>query len=139
MNTAKKIQVQRDALIIDDDINVCEILKEYCINMGCFKNIVLAHDGVTATQKLANQKFSTIFLDINMPKKTGVDLLHEFHKGALNQKESIIIVSGILEKELLADIVGLGVKTFLVKPFDEPTFQVRVLKLLSIQAPVSKP
>jgi len=37
--------------------------------MGCFKNIVLANDGITATQKLRNQKFSLILLDMNMPKK----------------------------------------------------------------------
>lgn len=132
-------KIQRDVLIVDDDKSICMILKEYCINMGCFRNIVEAHDGITATQKLRNQKFSLILLDMNMPKKSGYDLLSEFHNGSLNQKEHILIVSGTLEKELIAKILGQGVKTFLVKPFDEPAFQERVLKVLSLPAIPSKP
>jgi response regulator of citrate/malate metabolism len=128
-------KIQRDVLIVDDDKNICEILREYCHNMGCFKNIVFAHDGIMATQKLRNQKFSLILLDMNMPKKSGYDLLGEFDGSALNQKMNILIVSGTLEKDLIAKVLGRGVKTFLVKPFDEPTFQERVLKILSLQAP----
>lgn len=129
-------KLQRDVLIVDDDKNICEILKEYCLNMGCFKNIVFANDGITATQKLRNQRFSLILLDMNMPKKSGLDLLGEFEKGALNQRESVLIVSGTLEKDLISKIIERGVKTFLVKPFDEPSFQDRVLKVLS--TPVAK-
>lgn len=131
-------KIQRDVLIVDDDKNICEILKKYCHNMGCFKNIVLANDGMMAAQKLRNQKFSLILLDMNMPKKSGLDILAEFDKEAINQKESILIVSGSLEKDLIAKIMGQGVKTFLVKPFDEPMFQDRVLKILSMQSPNSK-
>jgi len=123
---------QRDVLIVDDDKDICEILKEYCISMGCFRHIILAHDGFMATQKLRNQKFGLILLDINMPKKTGFSLLDEFDNNSVNQKEHILIVSGTLEKDLLAKIIGRGVKTFLVKPFDEPTFQDRVLKIIKV-------
>lgn len=123
--------VQRDVLIVDDDKNICEILKEYAINMGCFKNIVFAHDGILATQKLRNQKFALILLDINMPKKTGLDLLAEFEDvNSLNKKHSVLIVSGTLDKEAISDILKAGIKMFLVKPFDEPSFQDRVLKVL---------
>ena len=128
-------KIQRDVLIVDDDKNICEVLREYCHNMGCFKNIVFAHDGIMATQKLRNQKFSLILLDMNMPKKSGFDLLGEFEPGALNQKENILVVSGTLEKELISKIIARGVKNFLVKPFDEPSFQDRVLKILNTQAP----
>lgn len=61
--------VSKDILIVDDDKEICEILKEYAVNMGCFKNIVFAHDGILATQKLRNQRFQVVLLDVNMPKK----------------------------------------------------------------------
>ena len=127
-------KIQRDVLIVDDDKDVCQILQEYCQNMGCFKNIVLAHDGVTASQKLRNQKFSLVLLDMAIPKKTGFELLSEFTLDSLNQKEIIVVVSGTIEKELVAKLLGAGLKTFLVKPFDEPSFQERVLKILSAPA-----
>lgn len=126
-------KIQRDVLICDDDKGICEVLKEYCTNMGCFKNIVIAHDGITATQKLRNQKFALVLLDISMPKKTGFDLIAEFVPGSLNIKENILIVSGTLEKDLIAKIIQNKVTNFMVKPFDETHFQEKVLKILSTQ------
>ena len=123
-------RVKRDALICDDDKDICEILKLYCENMGCFKNIVVAYDGIMGTLKLRNQKFSLICLDINMPKKSGYDLISDIEVGGINSKESILIVSGALEKDLIAKIVGNGVKNFLVKPFDEKQFREKVLRIL---------
>ena len=123
-------RMQRDVLICDDDKDICEIIKVYCDNMGCFKNIVMAHDGIMATQKLRNQKFSLICLDIAMPKKSGYDLISDVEVGGINSKESIIIISGTLEKDLIAKIIANGVKNLLVKPFDEKQFQEKVLKIL---------
>lgn len=124
-------RMQRDVLICDDDKDICEILKIYCENMGCFKNIVLAHDGITATQKLGNQKFSLILLDISMPKKSGYDLIGDIHASTINSIDNILIVSGTLEKDLIAKILARGVKNFMVKPFDEKQFQEKVLRILS--------
>ena len=128
MSLDKKIQ--RDVLICDDEKSICEILKTYCENMGCFKNIVMAHDGITATQKLRNQKFALVCLDISMPKKSGYDLIGDV-EASVNSKDSILIVSGTLEKDLIAKIIASGVKNFMVKPFDEKQFQEKVLKILS--------
>jgi len=123
-------RMQRDVLICDDDKDICEILKVYCENMGCFKNIVMAHDGITATQKLRNQKFALVCLDITMPKKSGYDLIGDVEVGGINSKDSILIVSGTLEKDLIAKIIANGVKNFMVKPFDEKQFQEKVLRIL---------
>lgn len=128
MSLDKKIQ--RDVLICDDEKSICEILKTYCENMGCFKNIVMAHDGITATQKLRNQKFALVCLDISMPKKSGYDLIGDV-EASINSKDSILIVSGTLEKDLIAKILASGVKNFMVKPFDEKQFQEKVLRILS--------
>lgn len=128
MSLDKKIQ--RDVLICDDEKSICEILKVYCENMGCFKNIVMAHDGITATQKLRNQKFALILLDISMPKKSGFDLIGDV-EASVNSKDNVLIVSGTLEKDLIAKIIANGVKNFMVKPFDEKQFQEKVLRILS--------
>jgi response regulator of citrate/malate metabolism len=129
MSIDKKLQ--RDVLIVDDEKDICEILKVYCENMGCFKNIVMAHDGITATQKLRNQKFALVCLDISLPKKSGYDLIGDVEAGSINSKDNILVVSGTLEKDLIAKILASGVKNFMVKPFDEKQFQEKVLRILS--------
>lgn len=131
-----------DCLIIDDDRDIVDVLTMYCENMGLFRNILVSRDGVDASKKLHNQTFSLILLDINMPKKTGLDLLNEFDDLNPNSLENVVIVSGELGKDELAFSLKHGVKNFVVKPFDEATFQAKILsvmkKILEIEAEKKK-
>ncbi len=129
----KKKQLRGDVLIIDDDVSICEILKGYCQNMGCFRNILFAHDGSMASNKLRNQKFALILLDLKMPKKGGLDLLREMDDKSLNSKNNIVVVSGTLDKTMVEKIVENGVKSFLPKPFTEVEFQDKILKSLGLK------
>lgn len=119
-----------DVLIIDDDKQLCAVLKQYLEDMQRFRKIVEAHDGTVATQKLQNQAFGLILLDMNMPKKSGFDLIKEFDGASLNKKDNVLVISGTLDRDLIARIIQRGVKNFLVKPFDEQSFKEKVAKLL---------
>jgi response regulator of citrate/malate metabolism len=125
-----------DALIVDDDKNICAIIKEYLESMRCFRLIVTANDGSIATQKLQNQSFALIILDMNMPKKSGVDLLKEFDgtSSTSNKIENILVISGTLDRDLIARVIQRGVKNFLVKPFDEASFKDKVSKIIGVKA-----
>lgn len=120
-----------DAIIVDDDREVIEVLKMYCENLGCFRYIITAKDGIEASMKLSNQKFALILLDINMPKKTGVDILKELDKNSNNSVDSIVIVSGELNKSVISTAMSKGVKNYLVKPFDEEAFQLKIRQVLA--------
>lgn len=125
-----------DAIIIDDDPDVVDVLTTYVEDMGYFRNIITAADGSVASAKLKNQKFSCIILDINMPKKSGTDLIHEIsHKDALNSIDTVLVVSGILDKETLDGFIAKGVRHFLVKPFDPEALEEKVTKLIEKVAP----
>lgn len=127
----KKKALRGDVLIVDDDENICEILKRYCENMGCFRNILVANDGFVAASKLRNQKFSLILLDLKMPKKGGLDLIREMDDKSLNPKSRVLVVSGELDKTMVEKVVAAGVKAFLPKPFSEGDLQAKVLKVLN--------
>jgi YesN/AraC family two-component response regulator len=103
--------------------------------MGCFDPAVKASDGVLASGKLKNQSFDIIILDINMPKRSGVETLKELaaDKRAVNKAANVIVISGFLEKEKMEAIISCGCRNFLVKPFDEASFQEKVLKVLQLQ------
>ncbi len=127
----KSNQAKGDVLIVDDDASVCEIIEQFCMNLGCFRNIVIARDGIVAANKLRNQTFKIIFLDIKMPKKTGLDVLKEFNDRSLNSKSSVIVVSGEMDRTILATTLESGVKNFMMKPFTEADFQEKVLKMMT--------
>jgi response regulator of citrate/malate metabolism len=120
-----------DVLIVDDDKNICAIMKEYLEEMGTFRLIVEAHDGSVASSKLQNQKFGLIILDMNMPKKSGFDLIKDFEPPCVNKKDNVLVISGTLDRDLIARIIQRGVKNFLVKPFDEESFKDKVTKMIA--------
>lgn len=132
--TPKTKTLVGDVLIADDDKEIGDVIKQYCENLGCFRHIIFANDGAIASNKLRNQKFALILVDLKMPKKSGLDLLREFDDNSLNKKSCVMIVSGTLDKTMLEKSVALGIKHFLPKPFDEAIFQEKVLKLLSTSA-----
>jgi response regulator of citrate/malate metabolism len=120
----------QDVLIIDDDKDICAIIKKYLEDIGGFRLIVEAHDGAVATLKLQNQKFCLIILDMTLPKRNGFDLIKEFEGNSVNKKDSVLVISGTLDRDLISRIIQRGVKNFLVKPFDEQSFREKVAKMV---------
>ena len=122
--------MSKDVLIVDDDTSVLEVLELYCSELGVFRNIIKANDGGQAALKLANQEFALVLMDINMPKRTGVDIIKEYARYKLNSLDKLVIVSGEIDKKVIEAATVAGVKSFLVKPFDEDKFRARVLPIL---------
>jgi two-component system NtrC family response regulator len=97
--------------IVEDDINMRKSLeisfedyKEYEINT--FKS------AVDALKKL-DDSFDLIITDINMPKMDGIEFIKE-----LNGKYEVIIMTGNATLSRAIESIHLGVKDFLLKPFD---------------------
>lgn len=125
--------MSKSVLIVEDNADISNLIKSYVTNMGCFKHVITAQDGSMASIKLKNQKFDIIFMDIEMPKKDGDEVIRELSvdKRALNRPEDIVVISGSLDKDMLAKLIGAGVKNFIAKPFLEADFQEKALKILA--------
>jgi len=124
---------KHNAIIIDDEEDVCETLKLYLENTGYFTNIMVSMDGMDGIKKLINQRFSVIILDLKIPKKNGFQVLENIAKKTStnqNMVGSVIISSGNLEKDKINKAIKSGVKHFLVKPFDEEQFKAKVEAVL---------
>jgi response regulator of citrate/malate metabolism len=122
---------EKDVLIVDDDDSVLEVLEMYCADLDIFRNIIKAKNGSEATSKLENQSFALILMDVNMPKKSGIDIIKEFKRYKLNSLSSLLVVSGEIDKNVIRSATSVGVKNFLVKPFDEDKFRARVMPILN--------
>ncbi len=100
--------------IVEDDINMrksLEIsLKEYPqFEVHTFKN------AIDAMEKL-DKSFDLIITDINMPKKNGVEFAKE-----LGGEFDIIVITGNADLNVAIELLRLGVKDFLTKPFEVET------------------
>lgn len=119
-----------DALIVDDDTDIIDTCMMHLEDMDIFRHIITAKDGVEASVKLMNQKFAVILLDMNLPKKKGIDIIRQFKTNPHNSIESVIIISGELNKQILETSLQLGVKHIVIKPFTGDMLKDKVKKVI---------
>jgi len=109
-------------LLVEDDINLGTILKDFLI----IKNYDVDHvlNGVDGLNAYYNNSYELLILDIMMPKKDGFTLATEIRK--LDKKTPIIFLSA---KSLVEDrIKGLkmGGDDYLTKPFSSEELLLRI-------------
>lgn len=112
-NEAKLPEIR--ILIAEDNIYSSEMLIKMLDNMG-YKSIDKAMDGQEAIDKLENNTYDILLLDLKMPRKTGFDVL-EYIRGKKYDLKVAVITASVLEndKEKCRE---LGAKYFLIKPFN---------------------
>lgn len=112
-------------LVVDDDPNICDMLKIYFENEGY--KVKTAPDGVEgfAAFKLYNPDL--VLLDIMMPKKDGWQVCREIRE--ISPKPVIMITA---KGEVFDKVLGLelGADDFIVKPFDMKELSARIKAVL---------
>ena len=117
--------------IVEDDINMRKSLE---IAMGDYDefDIVAFKNAKDALAKL-DDSFELIVTDINMPGMDGI----EFVK-VLDGKYEVIIMTGNATLQKAIDSIQLGVKDFLLKPFEIETLVEAIKRSHKIQEVVKK-
>jgi response regulator of citrate/malate metabolism len=121
---------KRSAIIIDDEENIVEVLKAQLESMKLFKHVISANDGLIALNKIHNQDFSLIILDLNLPKKNGLEIVSKLIEENQDYARKILVVSGDIVKKSLEHLMRLGVKNFLIKPFNNSSLELKIQKML---------
>jgi DNA-binding response OmpR family regulator len=98
--------------VIDDDFVIQELIKT-----TFQKNNAIVSSFANGDEYLAvvdDEEFDLAFLDINMPKTGGFDVLKVLQ--TRNIKYPIIALSAIAQRETMIRAIKMGVKSYLVKP-----------------------
>ena len=120
-------------LIVDDDVNICELLRLYLEKDG-FETVV-ANDGETAVEYVSRYNPDLILLDIMLPKLDGWQVCREIRK---NFDTPIIMLTA--KGETFDKILGLelGADDYVSKPFDTKEVIARVKAVLRRSADKDK-
>ncbi len=112
-------------LIVDDDTNICELLRLYIEKEGY--STVLAHDGEQALQQFNKEQPNLVLLDIMLPKLDGWQVCREIRK---TSDCPIIMITA--KGEVFDKILGLelGADDYVVKPFEAKEVVARVRAVL---------
>ena len=106
----------RTVLVIDDDPNVIELLRENLAEVGY--RVVGVHDGDEGIDKAREIKPDSIVLDIILPRKDGWQVLHELKADPATCDIPVVLLSVVDQKNLG---YRLGAADYLVKPFERET------------------
>ncbi len=112
MDTA--VQEKAKVLVVDDQIGMLETFTDILEDKGF--NVVTADDGFAAIERVKEQSFDIIFMDIKMPGINGVQTFREIKK--INPKIAVVMMTAYSVEDLIEEAIAEGAYTVVYKPFD---------------------
>ena len=111
----------KQILIIEDDVNIAEMEKDYLQLNGY--NVEIAQDGEVGFKKALLGIYDVIIVDLMLPKKNGFDIVRE-----LRDKFEIPIIIVSAKNEDIDKIRGLGfgADDYITKPFSPSELTARI-------------
>ena len=113
-------------LIVDDDINLCSVLKEELTEVGY--DAFSVNDGNSVFSFLKNNKVDLILLDLKMPGKDGFQVLKELKENNFNVK--VIVLTAYADVKSAIDSAKMGASDFISKPYDFDELLITIRKVL---------
>lgn len=107
-DSAKKI------LIIEDEFFIRDLYERYLTKNGY--QVITAVDGEDGVNKAKSQAVDLILLDIMMPKKTGLEVLHELRNSENFAKSTpIYMLTNVGQENIIKDVFKIGADGYLLK------------------------
>lgn len=112
-------------LIVDDDLNICELLRLYIEKDGY--STVVANDGIEAIKKFKEENPALVLLDLMLPGKDGLEVCREIRK-----ESNCPIIMLTAKGEVFDKVLGLefGADDYMVKPFEGKEVTARIRAVL---------
>nr|WP_288466358.1 response regulator transcription factor [uncultured Pseudomonas sp.] len=120
-----------DLLLIDDDVELCDLLASWLTQEGF--QVTACHDGQASRQALAQQAPDAVVLDVMLPDGSGLELLKQLRSEHPNLPVLMLSARG----EPLDRILGLelGADDYLAKPCDPRELTARLRAVLRRSLP----
>ena len=114
-------------LMIDDNAQLIEAVKEYFSSSKLIEIVSEAHNGVEGLEKIENEIYDVIILDLIMPNKDGLYVLEQMKAKKLDKK--IIVATSYNTAEVIRQVSEFGANYYILKPFDFDDLEKRILDL----------
>ena len=123
----KNTVAKHNVLVVDDEPIVCHSVRRILSKQSC--SVEEAFDVEVAEQKLMNNKYDLVLLDLKMPKKYGMDVLLSIKANYPNTPVIMITGYGTIDKAVEA--TKLGASQFIPKPFTPEELKEAALEVLA--------
>ncbi len=120
-------------LMIDDNVSLTEMVKEYFKNNKQIEITNCYYDGNDGLKAIINEdgKYDLVLLDLIMPKKDGMTVLEELKKRKI--QKNIIVETSYNAPNIIRKVSEYGVNYYILKPFELQDLESRILEVFEKQ------
>lgn len=117
--------------MVDDNVNLVEMIKEYFSSHQFISIDFCAYDGLEGIKLIEEEqeRYDVIILDLIMPNKDGMYVLEEMKKRRIDKK--IIVATSYNSSDVIRQVSDYGVNYFILKPFELSDLEKRIMECQS--------
>lgn len=108
---------EKTILIVDDNINLTKTMSFILKRKGF--SVTTAHDGLEAIDKVKEQSFAIVFMDIKMPQMNGVEAYKRIKK--INPEMIVVMMTAYAVEDQVQEALQEGANGIIYKPLDLDT------------------
>jgi len=120
---------RNNILIVEDAISMRHTIKASLRKQG-FTNLIEAGDGEHALKLMKSKKIKLVISDWMMPVMTGPELFTAIQSDEKYKSLPFILLTGNDQKDHVTEALKIGIKHYVVKPFNPQKLSEKVFDLL---------
>ena len=117
-------------LIVDDHQGMRRILDDILRAVG-FRNLVYAEDGALTMKLLETTPVSLVFLDWEMPRMSGLEVLQAMRASKKLENIPVIMVTARAEEDKVISAISSGVNNYVIKPYTPDAIYKKMQAVMS--------
>jgi chemosensory pili system protein ChpA (sensor histidine kinase/response regulator) len=122
---------ERTIMVVDDSITIRKVTARMLERNGI--HVLLAKDGIDATNQLIDVKPDLMLLDIEMPRMDGFELATYIRNDERLKDLPIIMITSRTGEKHKEKAMEIGVNQYLGKPYQEEELLENINKILGVQ------
>jgi two-component system chemotaxis response regulator CheY len=120
--------MSKRVLIVDDSVTIRQQVRMALSQAGF--DVIEAVDGEDGVNKIrGDSTIAAVICDVNMPKKSGLELIDEIKAGGANSGVPIVMLTTEGQPTLVQRAKQAGAKGWIVKPFKANLLVAAIQKL----------
>jgi excisionase family DNA binding protein len=123
---------KRKALVVDDDVELVELIRDVLESDGRF-DVRVANNGFDAGMMVKEYHPDVIVLDVMLPDINGKEVCQRVRSDEAMDDVRIICISGMVESDKIAELKEAGANEFLQKPFEVEQLVDRICRMLDLE------
>ncbi|MCM8767403.1 MAG: response regulator [Candidatus Omnitrophica bacterium] len=121
--------MEEKILIVEDNKEMIKLLTEILTSEKF--SVEHVSSGLLAVDKIKNENYNLIILDLQLPDITGFKVLEDIKK--INENIPIIILTGFGTTDNIVKAIKMGADDFVEKPFDIEDFLNKIHKYIKLK------